>query len=50
MQEMRNAYKILEGKPEENRLLGSPRQRWKDNRRMNFRETEWEGVDWIRLA
>jgi len=28
MGEMRNAYKILVGKPEEKRPLGRPRQRW----------------------
>jgi hypothetical protein len=28
MGEMRNAYKILVGKPEEMRALGRPRHRW----------------------
>jgi hypothetical protein len=31
MGEMRNAYKILVGKPEGKRPLGRPRRRWEDN-------------------
>jgi hypothetical protein len=31
MGDMRNAYKILIGKPEGKRLLGRPRRRWKEN-------------------
>jgi hypothetical protein len=34
MGEMRNASRILDGKPEKKRLLGRPRRRWKDNIRM----------------
>jgi hypothetical protein len=26
------------------------RRRWEDNIRMDLREIEWEGVDWIHLA
>jgi hypothetical protein len=47
---MRNVYKILVGKPEGKRRLGRPWRRWKDNIRIDLREIEWEGVDWIRLA
>jgi hypothetical protein len=36
----------LEGK----RPLGRHRHRWKDNIRMDFREIEWEGFDWIHVA
>jgi len=39
MRELRNVYKILVGKPEENRSLGRPRSRWEDNNRINLRET-----------
>jgi hypothetical protein len=35
---MRNAYKILVGKPEGKRPLGRPRRRWKDNIRIDLRE------------
>jgi hypothetical protein len=47
---MRNAYKILVGKPEGKTSLGIPRHRWEDNIRMDLREIRWEGVDWIHLA
>jgi hypothetical protein len=38
MGEMRNAYKLLVGKPEEKRPLGRPRRRWVDNIRMDLGE------------
>jgi hypothetical protein len=47
--EKRNAYRILVGKPEGNRLLGRQRRRCVDNIKMDFREIEWDGVDWIGL-
>jgi hypothetical protein len=49
MGDMRNAYRILVGKPEGRRPLGRPRRRWKYNIGMDLREIEWEGVDWIHL-
>jgi hypothetical protein len=42
-----NAYMILVGKPEGKRPLGRPRCRWVDNIKMDFRDIEWDGVDWI---
>jgi hypothetical protein len=45
---MRNAYKILVGKPEGKRSRGIPRRQWEDNFRMDLREKGWEGVDWSR--
>jgi hypothetical protein len=50
MGEMRNAYKILVGKPEGKRPCGRTRRRWEDNIRMDRREIRWSGVDWIHLA
>jgi hypothetical protein len=47
---MRNAYKILVGKPDGKRPLGRLRRRWKDNIRMDFKRTGWRVVDWIQLA
>jgi hypothetical protein len=38
------------GKREEKRLLERPRHRWEDNIKMDFREIEWGGIDWIGLA
>jgi hypothetical protein len=50
MGEKRNAYRILVGKPERKRSLGSLRGRWVDNIKIDLRETEWGGMDWIDLA
>jgi len=50
MGEMRNAYRILVGKPERKRPLRRPRCRWEDNIRIDVREIEWEIVNWIHLT
>jgi hypothetical protein len=50
MGEKRNAYRILVGKPEVKRPLGSLRRRWEDNIKMDLREIGWRGMDWIDLA
>jgi hypothetical protein len=50
MGEKRNAYRILVRKPEEKRPLGRPRRMWEDNIKMDLREIEWSGMDWINLA
>jgi hypothetical protein len=39
MMEMRNAYKVLVPKPEQERVLGISMHRWEDNINMNLRET-----------
>jgi hypothetical protein len=38
MREMRNAYRLLVGKPDGKRPLGRPGRRWVDNIRMNLGE------------
>jgi hypothetical protein len=48
--EKRNAYRILVGMLEGKRPLGRSRRRWVDNIKMDFREIEWDGMDWIDLA
>jgi hypothetical protein len=48
--ETRNAYRILVGKPEGKRPLGTPIRRWVDNIKMDLAEIEWDGRDWIELA
>jgi hypothetical protein len=50
MGEKRNAYRILVGKPEGKRSLGTPRRRWVDNIKMDLREIRWDGVIWIDMA
>jgi hypothetical protein len=45
--EKRNAYRILEEKPERKRLLGRPRLKWENNSKMDLREIRWSGMDWI---
>jgi hypothetical protein len=47
---MRNACKILAGKPEGKRPLIRTKHRWEDNIRMDLREIGWEGMDWMHLA
>jgi hypothetical protein len=48
--ETRNTYRILVGKPEGRRPLGRQRRRWVDNIKMDLREVEGDGMDWIDLA
>jgi hypothetical protein len=50
MEEKRNAYRLLVGKPEGKRPLGRPRRRWVNNIRMDLGDVGWGDVDWIRLA
>jgi hypothetical protein len=50
MGEERNMYKVLMGKPEGNRPLGRPRNRWEDGIRMDLREIDWGSVEWNQLA
>jgi hypothetical protein len=50
MEETRNAYRILVGKPEGKRPLGRPRRRWAENIKMDLREIRWDVIDWINLA
>jgi hypothetical protein len=32
------------------RPLGRPGRRWVDNNKMDLREKEWDGMDWIDVA
>jgi hypothetical protein len=48
-EEKRHAYRILVGKPEENR----PRRRWVDNIKMDLREIDgmiWIGLIWLSIG
>jgi hypothetical protein len=50
MEEKRDAYRILVGKPEGNGPLGRPRRRWVDNVKMDLRGIGWRRMDWMDLA
>jgi hypothetical protein len=47
MGEKRGVYRILVGKPEGKRPLGTPRRRWEDNIKMGLQEVGYGGMDWI---
>jgi hypothetical protein len=42
--------KILVGKPEVKLPLGRPRRRWVENIKIDLREIEWDGMDWIDMT
>jgi hypothetical protein len=50
MGEGRGVYRVLVGKPEGKRPLGRSRRRWEDNIKLDLREIEIDGADWIQLA
>ena len=50
MGERRGVYRVLVGKPEGKRPLGSPRRRWEDNIKMDLQEVGCGGMEWIELA
>jgi hypothetical protein len=50
MGEKWNTYRILVGMSEGKRPLGRPRRRWVEDIKMDLREIEWDGMDWIDLA
>jgi hypothetical protein len=50
MEDKRNTYRLLVGKPEGKRPLGRPRRRWVANTKMDLGEVGWGDVDWIGLA
>jgi transcription termination factor 2 len=50
IREGRGVHRILIGRPEGKRPLGRPRRKWKDNIKMDLRETGIDGANWIQLA
>jgi hypothetical protein len=50
MGEMRNAFKMLVGRPVGKRPCGGPRLRWDDNISIDVRKIGWGGVDWLHLV
>ena len=50
MDQSRNAYSVLVGKPEGKKPLERPRHRGEDNIKMDFREVGCDPGEWIDLA
>ena len=49
--DMRDAYRVLVGKPEARRPHGRPNRTWEDNFIMDIREIGWVGgMEWADLA
>ena len=47
MEQSRNEYRILVGKPEGKRPLERPRRRWEDNIKIDLREVGCDPGEWI---
>ena len=50
MEQSRNTYRMLVGKPEGKKSLGRPRLRWEDNFKMDLREVGCVPGVWLALA
>ena len=50
MEQLRNVYRVLVGKPEGKRPLGRPRRRWDYNVSMDSKEVGCVAGDWIALG
>ena len=50
IQQTRNVYRVLIGKPGRKRSLGRPRSIWEDNIKMNLREVGCDTGNWIDVA
>jgi len=50
MGDRRGVYRVLVGKPEGERPLGTPKLRWEDNIKKDLQEVGCGGMGWIELA
>jgi hypothetical protein len=50
MGEARGVYRVLKGKPDGKRSLGTLKRRWEDNNKMDLQEVECVGMDWVELT
>ena len=50
VEEGRGVHRVLVGKPEGKRPLGSPRRRWEDNIKMDLEEVGGGCGEWMELA
>jgi hypothetical protein len=46
----RGVYRVLVGRPEENRPPGRPMRMWEDNIMMDLMEAGIDGANWIKVA
>jgi hypothetical protein len=46
----RGVYRVLGGRTEGKRPLGSPRHRWEDNIKLDLTEIGIDAANWIQLA
>ena len=50
MEDKRDAYRFMVGRPERKRPLERPKHRWEDNTKIDLKEVGWGDMDWIDLA
>jgi hypothetical protein len=50
MGEGRGVYRVLVGRSEYKRPVGGPRRKCEDNIKIDLRDTEIDGANWLRLA
>jgi hypothetical protein len=50
VEERRDVYRVLVGKPEGTTSMGRPRFRWEDNIKVDLQEVGCGGMDWIEPA
>jgi hypothetical protein len=50
MGKKQNEYILFMGKLNGKRPMGRPRYIWKDNIKIDLKETGWNGMDWIHLV
>ena len=50
LREGRGVHRVLVGKPEGKRPLGTPRRRWEDNIKVDLQEVGGACGDWMELA
>jgi len=50
LEERRDVYRVIMGKPEGKRPLRRPRHRWEGSMKMDLQEVGCGGIDWIELA
>ena len=50
IEDRKDSYRVVVGRPDGKRQLGRPGHRWEDIMKMDIQEVGWEGMDWIDLA